>query len=224
MSEQPRADRTAFCVTTDIVASREIDDRASTQKKIAALLSNINAAHSDAIVVPFTITLGDEWQGLVANMEYALTIDFELRRSLRPLRVASGIGFGAIATALRARSAEMDGECFHRSRAALERAQQRKGSSAVVDTGYVDFDEPANALLLLLHAISEQWTDKQHETFVAYRRHGTESAAAAALGVSQPTVHQSLAGAMAKPYAEALDALIAFARRFEPSSHGANES
>ena len=77
-------------------------------------------------------------------------------------------------------------------------------------------DDPVNALLLLLHAISDRWTDKQHETFVTYRRHGTEVATAAALGVSQPTVHQSLAGAMAKPYAEAYEALLAFAGGVEP--------
>ena len=217
MADTPKTARVAVCVTTDIVASREIEDRAAIQKKIEALLADVNASHADAVVVPFAITLGDEWQGLVSSMEAALAVDFELRRALHPLRLASGIGVGEIATPLRARTAEMDGACFHRSRAALERAQERKGSSAVVDSGDAEFDEPANALLLLLHSISERWTDKQHETFVAYRRHETEVATAAALEVSQPTVHQSLAGAMAKPYAEALDALIAFARRFEPS-------
>ncbi len=216
MPSSPRQ-QTPVCLTTDIIASREIEARATAQKKLGALLARINEERETAILVPLAFTLGDEWQGLVSNVASALEIDFEIRRSLHPLRLASGIGVGEIATALQPRTAEMDGACFHRSRAALERAQQRKEASAVIDSGVSDFDAPANALLLLLHAISERWTAKQHETFVAFRRHGTEIATATALEVSQPTVHQSLAGAMAKPYAEALDALIAFAARFDPS-------
>ena len=203
------------CLTTDVVDSRLLANRGDAQAKIEAALTRVNEVHTRALVVPLAFTLGDEWQGLASSVAGALSVDFELRHALYPLRLASGIGVGGIATAMRKRSVEMDGECFHRSRAALELAQQRKGSSAMIASGEADLDEPANALLLLLHAISDRWTDKQHETYLAYRRHGTEAAAATALDVSQPTVHQSLAGAMAKPYADAYDALIAFAARFE---------
>jgi len=203
-----------ICLTSDIVRSRHLAERGAAQVKLETALARVNQEHRRTLVVPLAITLGDEWQGLTTDVAAALVIDFALRRSLYPLQLASGIGVGAIATALRKRSVEMDGECFHRARAALEQAQQRRGSSTVLASAVRDLDEPANALLLLLHAISDRWTDKQHETYVAFRRHGTEAAAAAALDVSQPTVHQSLAGAMAKPYAEAYDALIAFAGRF----------
>ena len=191
-------------------------ERAEAQARIESALERVNRDWPKTVLVPFTITLGDEWQGLVARVADALAIDFEVRRTLHPLRLATGIGVGTVATPFRERTVQMDGECFHRSRAALERAQQSKESSTRIASGAPLFDDPANALLLLLHAISDRWTDKQHETFVTYRRHGTEVATAAALGVSQPTVHQSLAGAMAKPYAEAYEALLAFAGRVEP--------
>jgi len=201
------------CLTADLIASRQIIDRAKAQKTVETTLAVTNEEHAATILVPFSVTLGDEWQGLVANVATALRIDFEIRRALYPLRLASGIGVGTVATPLKGRTVEMDGECFHRSRAALEQAKRRKGSSAFILSSAQDFDDPANTILSLLHALSDRWTKKQHATFVAFRRHGTEATAAEALRVSQPTVHKSLVGAMAKHYSEAQDALIAFATR-----------
>ena len=208
------ADR-AVCLTSDLVDSRSLEHRADVQLRLEAMLADVNREFAYALLVPFTITLGDEWQGLLCNAVAALRADFVIRETLRPLSIASGFGVGPFETALRDRTALMDGTCFHRSREALENARRRKGGAAILQSEDVLLDEPVNSVLLLLHAISEGWTEKQAASFRAFDTHGTESAAAKVLGVSQPTVHQSLEGSMAKIYVEARDGLLRFVDSYE---------
>jgi hypothetical protein len=210
-----RTSDTAVCLTSDLVDSRSLEHRADVQLQLEAMLADVNREFADALLVPFTITLGDEWQGLLRNSASALRADFAIRETLRPLSIASGFGVGPFETALRERTALMDGTCFHRSRTALENARRRKGSAAILQSDDTLLDEPVNAVLLLLHAISEGWTEKQAASFQAFDTHGTESAAAKVLGVSQPTVHQSLEGSMAKMYVEARDGLLRFVDSYE---------
>ena len=107
---------TGACLTTDVVDSRLLADRGGVQAEVEAALARVNEAHARTLQVPLAFTLGDEWQGLTTNVAAALVVDFELRHSLHPLKLASGIGAGKIATAMKTRTVEMDGECFHRSR------------------------------------------------------------------------------------------------------------
>jgi hypothetical protein len=194
------------------VASRGYPDRAEVQARTEEALAEANRTFAHSIAVPFTITLGDEWQGLLTSVAAALEADFHLRHRLHPLPIASGIGSGSLSTPVRERTPRMDGPCFHRSREALDRAKERKGSATVLQSGAPLSDEPINALCLLLHAVSERWTPRQFASLTAYLDYGTEVAAARSLGVTQPTLHQSLDRSRAKTYLEARDALFRFAR------------
>jgi hypothetical protein len=202
------------CLTSDIVASRALPDRAAVQARVEGALADANARFAAELRVPFAITVGDEWQGLLGDPAAALEVAFHIADLLHPIAIASGIGIGEIATGLRERTALMDGPCFHRARAGLDDARKIRGSATVVRSEAERLDVPANAILRLLHAISERWTPRQLETVRAYQRHATEAAAASSLGVSQPTVHQSLDRSLAKPYLEARTALVKLARSF----------
>jgi DNA-binding transcriptional LysR family regulator len=211
------------CLTSDLIKSRSLDARAATQRDLDAALDEANAEFAGTLLVPFSITLGDEWQGLFRDLASALRADFAIRETLHPLRIASGFGVGPVATELRERTALMDGECFHRSREALEDARRRKGSAARLQSDDALLDETVNATVSLLHAIFDGWSDRQVEIFRAYVAHGTESAAAEALGVTQPTVHQSLSGALAKTYREARDGLFDIVEAREEEQRSENE-
>ena len=212
------------CLTADLVASRRSRDRAATQVHLECALRQVNESLGGSIAVPFSVTLGDEWQGLLLTPAAALEADFRIRHLLHPLPVASGVGVGGVSTPLRERTSSMDGPCFHRAREALHRAQERRGSATVLASGDPLLDDAVNALCLLLHALAGRWTEKQFRSLEAYLAHGTESAAARALGVTQPTLHQSLDRSQAKLYLEAREALLRFATGYPLGPAPAPES
>lgn len=207
---------TLTCLTSDVVESRTSENREELQGCIETVLHDANGRFATDIVVPFSVTLGDEWQGLVSGPHVAFEVDFWIRRRLHPFPVCSGIGVGSVSTDIRQRTAAMDGPCFHRSRAALNKAKSRKGPATVLDSGEPLLDQLVNAICLLLHAIASRWTEKQCRSVMAYLDHGTEAAAAESRGVTQPTLHQSLAGAQGKDFLEGYQGLIRFLREYPP--------
>lgn len=202
------------CLTVDLIASREHLDRSATQARLEDAIDQVNHSLSAAIVVPFSVTLGDEWQGLLDSPAAALEADFLFRDLLHPLPVASGVGTGGVSTPLRERTPLMDGPCFHRAREAIGQAKDRRGQATVLASSDPLLDEAVNALCLLLHSLADRWTPKQLQSLRAYVAHGTEAAAATALGVTQPTLHQSLDRSQAKLYLEARDALLHFVSKY----------
>jgi hypothetical protein len=198
------------CLTGDLVASRSSEDREALQCRLESALGDANARFSADLEVPLAVTLGDEWQGLFRSAGAALEADLLLRARLYPVEVRSGVGAGALSTPLRPTTARMDGECFHRSRQAVDAARRRRIPGVVLLTGDLLLDTGANAICALLAALSAGWTEKQFRSVLAYREAGTEQAAAGALGVSQPTLHQSLEGARGKEFVEGFGRLLDF--------------
>ncbi|MDW7708909.1 MAG: SatD family protein [Deferrisomatales bacterium] len=202
------------CLTSDIVRSREAPDRAALQCRIEAALARVNESLRGQLAVPLAVTVGDEWQGLFTCLEAALEADLVLRGALAPEVFATGIGVGGLATPLAGRTADMDGPCFHRARGALERAKRRGSGGVAVDSGDPGLDLPVNTICHLLSALSSRWTEKQLRAVLTYRERGTELAAAEALGISQPVLHRSLAGARGREFLEAYRQLLAFVRGY----------
>ncbi len=204
---------TFSCVTCDLVASTSVPDRAQLQLRIEQVLQRANAEEAAGLVVPLSVTLGDEWQGLLRSAEAAFRLEFQLRRWLHPLRMRSGIGLGAVATAIRERTAQMDGPCFHRSRAALLAAKKRHGPATVLDSGRPELDAWVNAGERLLLGVMDRWTGRQFECVMAWLDHGSEPAAARALGIAQPTLHKSVAAALGKEVQSMMEARNRFLAR-----------
>jgi hypothetical protein len=186
------------CLTCDLVGSREHPDRGKLQRRLERELQLVNAECAADLVVPFTITLGDEWQGLARTVAAGFELDFRLRRGLWPLRLRSGLGVGKLSSDLRERTALMDGPCFHRSRAALTAAKKRRGPVTVLDSGRPELDAFVSATEVLLHAVMDDWTQRQFECVMAFLDAGSEPAAARALRIAQPTLHKSVASALGK--------------------------
>ena len=210
-------------LTSDVVRSRDVPDRETLQRRIEEALAEANRRFAGELVVPLAVTLGDEWQGLPSSLEVSYEVDLFLRFRLAPATLCSGVGRGPISTSVKPRTADMDGVCFHRSREALERAKRRRAPGACQVTGDSAADRPANAISLLLAALADAWTERQLRTVAAVRGLGTERAAAEALGVSQVTIHKSLAAARGREFLEALDELKAFLREHSFTERGGSE-
>ena len=91
-------------LTCDLVDSKEQPDRAQLQLRLESALRDANAAFAGELVVPLSITLGDEWQGLLRSVDAALRLDVSLRRALHPVRLRSGLGTGPLTSEIRERS------------------------------------------------------------------------------------------------------------------------
>ncbi len=58
----------------------------------------INTKYHSVIAAKFTITLGDEFQGLLSSPEVLMDIVDYIKVHLHPIKVRFGIGFGDMST------------------------------------------------------------------------------------------------------------------------------
>jgi len=199
-----------YCVVTaDVRRSREVADRLLLQEKIRSVLNEANGQEKAHLVVPFSITLGDEWQGVLSSPAPAYRVASYFVEELHPYRLSVGIGYGAISTDILPRSAEMDGPAFHRSRAALDTAKA-KGQDILFELGNESHDLILNAFLRLLQVVREDWTAAQFQKVRLFKRLGKEFEVAKVLGISQQSVNKTLRVAHARTYLEEERKIVRF--------------
>jgi len=173
-------------VTGDIVESRKIEQRDKFQQKLRKVLDEINQKFKKVIVVKFCFTLGDEFQGLINSLGESYTIVKKLQEMLYPVKICFGVGLGDISTKISKQTSGMDGECFLRSRAALEEAK-RINQSVVYNT-QTNIDLAVNTIIKLLDAIKKDWKSHHYKRVQLYEQLGTLEKVAKAEKVSKQTV------------------------------------
>lgn len=110
-----------IAVIGDIIKSRSIPDRRKTQEGLAEVLNQINSSHADILASRFTITLGDEFQGVLRDANGLLRILDEISFQLKPINLRFGIGVGELTTQLDpTTSIGADGPAYWKAREAIE--------------------------------------------------------------------------------------------------------
>lgn len=158
-----------FAVIGDIKNSKKIKDRAGFQKKLYELLGRINAEYEDTIAANFIITIGDEFQGLLASPEYILDIIEKIKFGLYPVRVRLAIGAGGIETEIdRKMAIGADGPAFHYAREMISeiRTGEKGKMTTSTDVKIGGMVPPSlislvNVNLCLCSFIESRWTMKQ---------------------------------------------------------------
>jgi hypothetical protein len=117
----------------DIKNSRNIINREELQYRIIDMLKEINKKHSELIVSPFIITLGDEWQGLLKYPSpYEKIVDF-FNDKLGEVQFYCGIGVGDISIHnFELTVNQLDGPSFHKARRALSIAKDANYSMVLI--------------------------------------------------------------------------------------------
>jgi len=106
------ADSRLFVVLiADIVGSRQLSDRAATQRDLLETIDGINRVAN--LAVPLAITSGDECQGLFEQWPAVVEVLAGLSDALFPQGFYFGVGVGPLSTAMRPEIGSMDGPCFH---------------------------------------------------------------------------------------------------------------
>lgn len=110
-----------IAVIGDIIGSRKIVDRLGMQEILRASLDRVNHTYSQSLASNFSITLGDEIQGVLHCGKGLLRILDEIALSLRPEKIRFGIGIGLLSTLIDpAYSIGADGPAYWKAREAIE--------------------------------------------------------------------------------------------------------
>lgn len=206
-----------IAIIGDIKGSKKIDNRNKVQKIMKSLLEDINKKYMDDIYSKFTITLGDEFQGLLCCGANCMKILSEIERKLHPIKVRIGVGIGGITTEInREISIGADGPGYYKARTAVEylkKEEKRKQTNPAdirieIDGDYKSLSIMLNTILSLMTAIKESWTDRQREIIWDMMEHqDSQLDVAKRLGITQSSVQKGLSNGKYYAYKDAFDTI-----------------
>lgn len=159
-------------VLGDIVNSRQTQDRAEVQQRLNRTLSEANRLFRESIAADFSITLGDEFEGLLSSPGSLLkTIDF-IRFAMAPHRIRIGIGIGAVTTGIDHKNViQSDGPAFYLARESIqkirlyEKKNERPRQDIVLASDLCQADiEILNCCLALSSVIEASWNEEVRKT------------------------------------------------------------
>jgi hypothetical protein len=163
----------------DLVRSEDAASPAQLHATFNAAVDRANLDHADALASPLTITLGDEFQGLVRNLATAAKIVRELRWSLLEQDVPCRFAIGRVALATPVnpeRAWNMMGPGLAETR---QRLQDKRDPNAYRFS--LPGDPVAQRLLdavgLALTAIETDWTGRQRDVAIDSLRSGARGQA-----------------------------------------------
>ncbi len=157
--------RTYAVLIADVMAS-------SSRPGLRTLLGQKLAAASKKhlrqklIMLPYTVTAGDEFQTVVGNLPALPAVILDLRSLLRPLPLRIGIGLGRISERIQPPVNRLGGEAFHFARRAIDNVKTNRLFRFDVLTAFASrnahFDSTINLLYglhdtLVLKIKAKQW-------------------------------------------------------------------
>jgi hypothetical protein len=200
-----RKDGRYVAVIADLVQSRTVagPQRRDLQRRIEGLLREVNRRHASAVAASFLITLGDEFQGLLADPLALPDIIRTLEIGLPSTDFRLGIGCGQIHTDMRDQAIGMDGPAWHAAREAIEAAKAQHRLGGV----FVGFG-PTNDTVLggfarILHHVRAHLTRKQRDLLQALLEDQTQKEVAERVGVSKQAISKQARAAGWEAYREA---------------------
>lgn len=161
-----------IAIIGDIKNSRKIVERKEVQTKLNHVLQEINQIYSGSIASNFTITLGDEFQGLLCSGKNTMNILQYIKKEMAPINIRFGIGVGHITTHVDPKiSIGADGPGYYMARDSIETVKnyENRKEKALCDMLIkIDGDNQLqeislNSTLKLMYSIEQRWTNKQKE-------------------------------------------------------------
>jgi hypothetical protein len=195
----------------DVCGSRRMnaDARYEGQLFIKSAISQINENFKEYVEAPFTITRGDEFQGVLNNLQFTVSVVLEFERLLFPLTLRYGIGTGHIQRMGSDLPLEMDGPAFHRASEALHLAKKKK-IQMIFKSEQEQFDLLVNTIFMLMYAIKSRWNQSNFERYWRYKQLGTYEKVAASENVSAQAVWDSMQNTRALQVIQSEQAVVDF--------------
>jgi SatD family (SatD) len=155
----------------DIIGSSKRNGKAL-MADFKTAVAHINKIGKQHILSPATITLGDEFQGVVKNPHSALRVIFDMEKYLmslrKPFRLRYVIHEGDIQTSLNKKTAyEMLGPGLTEARRQLTGMKSAK-TRFKVSLSDKELTEKLNLMFVILQGIIGQWTPAQQKVVAAF--------------------------------------------------------
>ena len=156
-----------LALIADVIDSKMVQERFDLQKQLEKTLQTMNELFGEFIASNFTLTLGDEFQGLLKVDAPVFQIIDTLRSELTPTQLRFGIGLGEIVTDIDPlQSIGADGPAYWNARAAINLVHQKNdyGNTLIYfSCGKEKQDFFVNALIASGEAIRSGWRGSQEE-------------------------------------------------------------
>ncbi|NTV97361.1 MAG: hypothetical protein HGA75_18430 [Thiobacillus sp.] len=192
---------TGLVLLADVRGSRERGNPVAGLDELRSRAESANLRFAADLLVPFSISGGDEIQALLTSPAALWEIVEYLDLVTGDPIFRFGCGIGALQTAIVARSWEMDGMCFHQARAAIEQGKADRRWMTFAGFGS-PVDEVLDAMARSLQVMRADWTVRQRMALVARRNHGSQKETAARMGIDPTTLSKMLSAAHAREYRE----------------------
>ena len=156
-----------LALIADVIDSKMVQERFDLQKQLEKTLQTMNELFGEFIASNFTLTLGDEFQGLLKVDAPVFQMIDTLRSELTPTQLRFGIGLGEILTDIDPlQSIGADGPAYWNARAAINLVHQKNdyGNTQIYfSSGKEKQDFFVNALIASGEAIRSGWRGSQEE-------------------------------------------------------------
>lgn len=179
----------------DVVGSRTRENLRHSLAQILAAASQKHL-HEKLILLPYTVTAGDEFQTITAQPSTVPRVLLELRVLFQPLSLRIGIGIGRIPERIRPPVNELSGEAFQFARSALDRVKSGGSFKFETLTSFVSSNAAFNDTINLISGLNDtlvlRVTPKQWQTIAAFLKAGFLERAAKMLRLDISTVSRNL--------------------------------
>ncbi|MCK9245653.1 MAG: SatD family protein [Anaerolineaceae bacterium] len=110
-----------IAIIGDMIKSKAIPNRRQAQEQLGAVLQKVNQHQEASFASKFTITLGDEFQGVLKDSTGLFRLLDQISFSMLPIQLRFGLGVGNLTTGFDpASSIGADGPAYWKAREAIE--------------------------------------------------------------------------------------------------------
>lgn len=164
-----------IAIICDIKNSKKSDDRSALQNKIFSIVSKINEEYQGQLKMNFTVTTGDEFQGLIGTPEKLFDIIHKLISYFGDVKLRFGVGLGNLITPIYDTKTSLgtDGPVWWNAREAINELKYMKSTR---DSDYQlrikgferdDIEDFVNKSLILLFSTRARNNLNQKQLFNA---------------------------------------------------------
>ncbi len=163
-----------FILMADVIRSSEKEPE-NLMESFSGIVDGINEQYSGSLLSPLTITLGDEFQGVVTGLtegiEIIFSLDEELLKVREPYYLRYVLHYGEIATPVnRSKAHGMLGEGLTKARASLEH-MKKDGQEVQVSGLTEEMSERMNMTFFLYRSLYNDWHRKDRQTVFDFLRY-----------------------------------------------------
>jgi hypothetical protein len=175
----------------DIVSSKKIPNRQDIQDKIKRVLMELNRENRH-LLSPYTLTLGDEFQGVLSRADYLFCDIISILTYVYPIKIRFSIGIGDIQTPINPNQAiGMDGPAFHSARSGIIKLKETSWLFTIVNP-YDANQRMVEQSLFLISSMFSKWKQNRFQIMQRLCRDSSVKQIAQNLNITDKAIYKNI--------------------------------